>query len=93
MNQKNSTLLEEILQGNRRSMAKAITLLESTNPESFEKGQKLLDSLLPYTGKALRIGITGVPGVGKSTFIEAFGKLAHCCGKKDRRKDVATTNV
>ena len=73
MNQKNSTLLKEILQGNRRSMAKAITLLESTNLESFEKGQELLDSLLPYTGKALRIGITGVPGVGKSTFIEAFG--------------------
>ena len=73
MNQKNSTLLEEILKGNRRSMAKAITLLESTNLESFEKGQELLDSLLPYTGKALRIGITGVPGVGKSTFIEAFG--------------------
>ena len=54
-------------------MAKAITLLESTNPESFEQGQELLDSLLPHTGKALRIGITGVPGVGKSTFIEAFG--------------------
>ena len=73
MNQKSSTLQKEILQGNRRSMAKAITLLESTNSESFEKGQELLDSLLPYTGKALRIGITGVPGVGKSTFIEAFG--------------------
>ena len=73
MNQKSSPLLEEILQGNRRSMAKAITLLESTNSESFEKGQELLDSLLPFTGKALRIGITGVPGVGKSTFIEAFG--------------------
>ena len=54
-------------------MAKAITLLESTNPESFDQGQELLDSLLPHTGKALRIGITGVPGVGKSTFIEAFG--------------------
>ena len=54
-------------------MAKAITLMESTNPESFEQGQKLLDSLLPHIGKALRIGITGVPGVGKSTFIEAFG--------------------
>ena len=73
MNQKSSTLLEEILQRNRRAMAKAITLLESTNPESFEQGQELLDSLLPHTGKALRIGITGVPGVGKSTFIEAFG--------------------
>ena len=73
MNQISSTLLKEILQGNRRSMGKAITLLESTNPESFEMGQELLDSLLPHTGKALRIGITGVPGVGKSTFIEAFG--------------------
>lgn len=73
MNQKSSPLLEEILQGKRRAMAKAITLLESTNPESFEQGQELLESLLPHTGKALRIGITGVPGVGKSTFIEAFG--------------------
>ena len=54
-------------------MAKSITLMESTNPDSFEQGQELLDSLLPHTGKALRIGITGVPGVGKSTFIEAFG--------------------
>ena len=62
-------------------MAKAITLVESTNSESFEQGQELLDSLLPHTGKALRIGITGVPGVGKSTFIETFGlfliKLNH----------------
>jgi LAO/AO transport system kinase len=63
----------DILQGNRRAIAKAITLLESTRPESFEKGQELLESLLPQAGKALRIGITGVPGVGKSTFIEAFG--------------------
>lgn len=65
--------LEQILQGNRRAIAKAITLLESTRSESFEQGQELLESLLPYAGKALRIGITGVPGVGKSTFIEAFG--------------------
>jgi len=65
--------LEQILQGNRRAIAKAITLLESTRPESFEQGQELLESLLPHAGKALRIGITGVPGVGKSTFIEAIG--------------------
>ena len=64
---------EQILQGNRRAVAKAITLLESTRPESFEQGQDLLESLLPHAGQALRIGITGVPGVGKSTFIEAFG--------------------
>lgn len=73
--------LEQILQGNRRAIAKAITLLESTRPESFEQGQELLESLLPHAGKALRIGITGVPGVGKSTFIEAIGlfliKLGH----------------
>ena len=64
---------EQILQGNRRAIAKAITLLESTRPESFEQGQKLLESRLPHAGQALRIGITGAPGVGKSTFIEAFG--------------------
>ncbi len=63
----------DILQGNRRAIAKAITLLESTSPESFEQGQELLESLLPHAGQALRIGITGVPGVGKSTFIEAIG--------------------
>ena len=68
-----NTLLKGILKGNRRELAKAITLLESTLTESFEIGQKLLESLLPYSGKALRIGITGVPGVGKSTFIEALG--------------------
>ena len=73
MDQNTVPVLEEILQGKRRSMAKAITLLESTNPESFEQGQDLLESLLPHAGKSLRIGITGVPGVGKSTFIEAFG--------------------
>ena len=63
----------DILHGNRRAIAKAITLLESTRPESFEQGQELLESLLPHAGQALRIGITGVPGVGKSTFIEAIG--------------------
>ncbi len=63
----------DILQGNRRAIAKTITLLESTRPESFEQGQELLESLLPHAGQALRIGITGVPGVGKSTFIEAIG--------------------
>jgi len=73
MDQNTVPVLEEILQGKRRAMAKAITLLESTHPESFEKGQDLLESLLPHAGKSIRIGITGVPGVGKSTFIEAFG--------------------
>mgnify|MGYP005718166791 FL=1 len=62
-----------IRQGDRRAIAKAITLLESTRPEKLDQGQTLLEALLPNTGKSLRIGITGVPGVGKSTFIEAFG--------------------
>lgn len=66
-------LLKDILKGKRKAIAKAITLLESTLYNSSEKGQELLESILPHSGQALRIGVTGVPGVGKSTFIEAFG--------------------
>lgn len=66
-----------ILHGNptvqRRAMAKAITLLESTRPDHRAQADALLTALLPHTGKALRLGISGVPGVGKSTFIEALG--------------------
>ena len=57
----------------RRSLAKAITLLESTRADHRALADELLTSLLPYTGKSLRLGISGVPGVGKSTFIEALG--------------------
>lgn len=57
----------------RRAMAKAITLLESTRADHRDMGDQLLTALLPYTGRALRLGISGVPGVGKSTFIEALG--------------------
>ena len=64
---------ESVLSGNRRALAKAITLRKLT-PEDREASQVLLNQLLPHTGKSLRIGITGVPGVGKSTFIEAFGQ-------------------
>jgi LAO/AO transport system kinase len=67
----------EIRQGSRLHLAKAITLLESTVFEDKKTGQHLLQELLPLTGKSIRIGITGVPGAGKSTFIEAFGK--HLC--------------
>ena len=56
-------------------LAKAITLIESNAPRDFDKAQRVLQALLPRTGKALRIGITGVPGAGKSTFIEAFGTI------------------
>ena len=59
--------------GNRRALAKAITLVESTRSEDREAAQKLLEAALPHTGRSMRIGISGVPGVGKSTFIEALG--------------------
>ncbi len=66
-------LVADVLSGKRRALAKAITLVESTRPEHRERAAALLDALLPHTGRAYRIGITGVPGVGKSTLIEAFG--------------------
>jgi LAO/AO transport system kinase len=66
-------LAEGVLQGRRRALAKAITLIESTHPEHRASAHVLLEALLPHTGRSLRIGITGVPGVGKSTFIEALG--------------------
>ena len=57
----------------RRALAKAITLLESTRPDHRLRADALLNALLPHTGRAIRLGISGVPGVGKSTFIEALG--------------------
>jgi len=57
----------------RASLARAITLVESTRADHQQEAQSLIEKILPKTGKSLRIGITGVPGVGKSTFIEAFG--------------------
>lgn len=70
-----SDLGDKIISGNRRAIAKAITLIESTRNDHREDAQALLNELLPYTGNTIRIGLTGVPGVGKSTFIESFGKL------------------
>lgn len=70
-------LAEQLRSGSRLHLAKAITLLESTHAEDKQAGQELLKELLPQTGRSIRVGITGVPGAGKSTFIEAFGlKLA-----------------
>jgi LAO/AO transport system kinase len=66
-------LAERVRTGERRALAKAITLVESTRPDHRERAQKLLGELLPHSGRSLRIGISGVPGVGKSTFIEALG--------------------
>lgn len=59
--------------GDRRALARAITLAESTRPDDRARAEALLGELLPDTGRAIRLGISGVPGVGKSTFIEAFG--------------------
>lgn len=67
------TLAGQIREGNIRAIGKGITLIESKKPEHSQKALQLLDILLPYTGNSFRIGITGVPGVGKSTFIESFG--------------------
>jgi len=64
---------EGILAGNRVVLSKAITLIESMNGVHQELAQRVIEKCLPYSGKSLRIGITGVPGVGKSTFIEALG--------------------
>ncbi len=59
--------------GDRRQLARAITLIESTRPEHRQQAESLISALLPFSGNSIRIGISGVPGVGKSTFIEAFG--------------------
>lgn len=67
-------LLEGIARKDRRSLAKAITLIESSRSDQRHLAGDLLMQLTPLSGRALRIGISGVPGVGKSTFIEAFGK-------------------
>ncbi len=66
-------LFDGVLAGELRPLAKAITLIESQREDHRVRARALLESLLPHTGGALRIGISGVPGVGKSTFIEAFG--------------------
>ena len=75
-------LSQEIINGNITALGKGITLIESTLAEHEEKAQQLLAECLPKSGNSIRIGITGVPGVGKSTFIETFGKLLTKQGKK-----------
>ena len=66
-------LVEGLLRGERRALAKAITLVESARADHQRRAGALVETLLAHTGRALRIGISGVPGVGKSTFIEALG--------------------
>lgn len=68
-----AALVEGVVAQQRRALAKSITLIESTRADHQARAQKVLEALLPHTGKSIRIGISGVPGVGKSTFIEALG--------------------
>ena len=66
-------MAESVVRSERRGVAKAITLLESTRPDHRVLADELLTALLPHTGKSFRLGLSGVPGVGKSTFIESLG--------------------
>ena len=76
------TLANEVRTGSRRALAKAITLVESTRSDDQRAAQHMLELLLPVTGRAARVGVSGVPGVGKSTFIEAFGLHLIDAGKR-----------
>lgn len=76
------SLARGVLAGERRALARAITLIESTRPDHREAAEALMHDLLPHTGRSVRIGITGVPGAGKSTFIESFGLHVLAMGKK-----------
>ena len=73
MNRQVDSVCKAILSGDRRLVAKTITLLESSRDDHQVEGQAILEKLVPETGKAIRIGVTGPPGVGKSTFIEGLG--------------------
>ena len=75
-------LVDGILAGNITALSRAITLVESTNSNHLAKANEVINACLPHASKSIRIGITGVPGVGKSTFIEAFGKFLTSLGKK-----------
>lgn len=74
--------IEGIRSGDRLVLSKAITLVESNKEEHHELAQQIIESILPFTGDSIRIGITGVPGVGKSTFIECFGEHIITQGNK-----------
>ncbi len=73
MTPETAALADGVLEGNRRALARAITLSESTRPDHRGAASSLLERLMPHAGHSIRLGITGVPGVGKSTFVEALG--------------------
>lgn len=75
-------LSKQLLQGDRVALSRAITLIESKRLDDRKLAAELIDSIIKHTGKSVRIGITGVPGVGKSSFIESFGRMLTKLGKK-----------
>jgi len=78
----NTLKINDIASGNRRALSKAITLIESYREEDQSEAQQLLSAIMPHTGTSVRIGISGVPGVGKSTYIESLGMHLIALGKK-----------
>jgi len=68
------TLIDGVLARERQMLSRAITLTESSREDHREQAQAVLQALLPRTGKAMRVGVSGVPGVGKSSFIETLGQ-------------------
>ena len=74
--------IDGVLKGDKILLSKAITLIESSLPQDNELAEEVLTAIIPHTGNSIRIGITGVPGVGKSTFIESFGKQVTSNNKK-----------
>lgn len=76
------TLISNILNKDITALSRAITLIESNNPKHLEQANTIIKGCLPHANKSIRIGITGVPGVGKSTFIETFGTYLTSLGKR-----------
>src|ERR1700748_1428206 len=77
-----TVLLRALQQGDRRALARAITLIESSRPDHRDEAERVIEAILPETGKAVRIGISGPPGTGKSTFIERFGLAGIALGRR-----------
>jgi len=77
-----TTLLRALRQGDRRALARAITLVESSRPDHRQEAERLIEAVLPETAKAVRIGVSGPPGAGKSTFIERFGLEGIALGRQ-----------
>ncbi len=75
-------LIAALRRGDRRALARAVTLVESTRSDHRDQAERLVEALLPYTGGAVRIGISGPPGAGKSTFIERFGLEGIALGRR-----------